>query len=58
MPETGCFKNTKQTGSETIFCLYKIDDVVKEMEKAGFKSIEIIEHSKEKNCFYIIGLKK
>jgi len=58
MADAECFKDTKQPGSETIFYLYKIDDVVKEMEKAGFKSIETIEHTKEKNCFYIIGLKK
>jgi hypothetical protein len=32
-------------------------DVVKEMEKIGFKAIETIEHTKEKKCYYVIGYK-
>jgi SAM-dependent methyltransferase len=58
MADADCFKNIKQPVNDTIFHLYKIGNVANEMEKAGFKNIETIEHTKEKNCFYIIGYKK
>ena len=48
----------KQSEGETIFYRHSIDDVVKEMGKIGFKTIETIEHTKEKKCYYVIGYKK
>lgn len=32
-------------------------DVVKKMEKTGFTAVETVEHSLEKNCYYILGYK-
>jgi len=58
MADAECFRDNKQFEGKTIFFRYSIGDVVKEMEKTGFKSIETIEHTKEKKCFYIIGYKK
>jgi SAM-dependent methyltransferase len=58
MADAGCLKDYKQPEGKTIFYLYSIADVVKEMEKAGFKSIETIEHTKEKKCYYITGYKR
>ena len=58
MADAECFKGIKQPEGETIFYLHSIDDVVKEMGKIGFKTIETIEHSIEKQCYYLIGYKK
>jgi len=58
MADAECFKDNKLFDGEAIFYLYFIGDVVKEMEKIGFEAIETIEHTKEKNCFYVIGYKK
>jgi ubiquinone/menaquinone biosynthesis C-methylase UbiE len=57
MADAEYFKDIKQSGSETIFYLHTINDVIKEMEKIGFKTIETIEHTKEKKCYYILGYK-
>jgi ubiquinone/menaquinone biosynthesis C-methylase UbiE len=57
MADAEYFKDNKQSEGETIFYLHSIGDVVKEMEKIGFKAIETIEHTKEKKCYYIIGYK-
>jgi len=57
MVDSEYFKGTKQVKNKNIFHLRSIGDVVTEMEKTGFKSVEIKEHSKEKNCYYIIGYK-
>jgi SAM-dependent methyltransferase len=53
MADAEYFKDYKQPRGKTIFYLHSIADVVKEMEKTGFKNIEITEHSKEKKCYYI-----
>jgi ubiquinone/menaquinone biosynthesis C-methylase UbiE len=58
MADAEYFRDNKQFEGETIFYLHSIVDVVKEMEKIGFKAIETIEHTKEKNCYYITGYKK
>jgi ubiquinone/menaquinone biosynthesis C-methylase UbiE len=58
MADSECFKDIKQPEGETIFYLHSIDDVVAEMRKIGFKTIETIEHTKEKKCYYIKGYKK
>jgi ubiquinone/menaquinone biosynthesis C-methylase UbiE len=58
MADAECFKDNKQPGSGTIFFRHRVVDVVKEMEKTGFKSFETIEHTKEKNCYYVTGYKK
>jgi SAM-dependent methyltransferase len=57
MADAVLFKDMRQTKGEPIFYLHSIVDVVKEMEKTGFAAVETVEHSKEKNCFYIIGYK-
>lgn len=57
MADSEFFKDTNQPENRNIFYLHSIGDIVKEMEKIGFKSIETIEHSKEKKCYYIIGYK-
>jgi len=57
MADAEYFKDNKQSEDETIFHLHSIGDVVKEMEKIGFRAIETIEHTKEKKCYYIIGYK-
>jgi len=58
MADAELFKDYKQPESERIFYLYSIGDVVKALEEIGFKTIETIEHTKEKKCYYIIGYKK
>ncbi len=58
MADGECFKDIKHSESETIFYLHNISDVVKEMGEIGFKTIETIEHSKEKKCYYIVGNKQ
>jgi SAM-dependent methyltransferase len=58
MADAENFKDNKQSEGETIFYLYSIVDVVKEMERIGFKTIKTLEHTKEKKCYYIIGYKK
>ena len=58
MADAEFFKDNIQSKGETIFYLHSIGDVVKEMWKTGFKTIETIEHTKEKKCYYIIGYKK
>jgi SAM-dependent methyltransferase len=57
MADAEYFKDTKQPEGNTIFYRHSIVDVVKEMEKTGYKTIETIEHTKEKKCYYIIGYK-
>ena len=57
MADAEYFKDNKQSEGETIFYLHSIGDVVKEMGKAGFNTIETIEHTIEKKCYYIIGYK-
>lgn len=57
MADAEYFKDIKQTVGKTIFHLHSIGDVVKEMEKIGFGTIEAIEHTKEKKCYYLIGHK-
>jgi len=58
MADAECFKDTGQTAAQTLFYRYGIDHVMKEMGQAGFRSIETIEHAKEKKCYYLIGYKK
>lgn len=58
MADAECFKDIKQSESKKIFYLYRVDEVVGEMVKAGFRSIETVEHTKEKKCYYITGYKK
>jgi ubiquinone/menaquinone biosynthesis C-methylase UbiE len=58
MADAEYFKDIKQFAGKTIFHPHSIDDVVKEMGKLGFKTIEAIEHTKEKKCYYLIGYKK
>jgi SAM-dependent methyltransferase len=58
MADAECFKDNKQSESETIFYLHNVSDVVKEMGELGFKTIETIEHTKEKKCYYIVGYKQ
>jgi len=57
MADAECFKDIKQSEGETIFYRHRVSDVIKEMGKTGFKTIEITEHTKEKKCYYIIGYK-
>ncbi len=57
MADASCFKDIRPTSGKTIFYLYGIDHVMKEMGQAGFRSIETIEHTKEKNCYYLVGYK-
>jgi len=57
MADAECFKDYKQPKGETIFYRYSIRDVVREMEELGFKSIDTIEHTQEKKCYYIVGYK-
>jgi ubiquinone/menaquinone biosynthesis C-methylase UbiE len=58
MADAEYFKDNKQLEGETIFYRHRIDDVVNEMGKTGFKNIEITEHTKEKKCYYLTGYKK
>lgn len=58
MADAEYFKVKKQSENESIFYLHSIGDVIKEMGKTGFKSIETTEHTKEKKCYYITGYKK
>jgi SAM-dependent methyltransferase len=58
MADAECFKDIEEPAGETIFYRHSIDDVIKEMGEIGFKSIETIEHTKEKKCYYLIGYKK
>jgi SAM-dependent methyltransferase len=58
MADAEYFRDNKQSEDETIFYLHSIGDVVKDMDKIGFKDIETIEHTKEKKCYYVIGYKK
>jgi len=57
MADSEYFKDIKPSEDETIFYLHSVGDVVKEMERTGFKAIETIEHTKEKKCYYIMGYK-
>ncbi len=57
MADSEYFKDNKQYEGEIIFYRHSIGDVVKEMEKTGYKAIETIEHTKEKKCYYVIGYK-
>jgi len=52
------FRSENQPDNGKLFYLRSTGEVIKEMEKAGFKAIETIEHSKEKKCYYITGYKK
>lgn len=58
MADAECFKDSKISEDEAVFCLHSIGDIVSEMEKTGFKNIETMEHPKEKKCYYITGYKK
>ncbi len=58
MADAEYFKDIKQFAGKTIFHQHSIDDVVKEMGKIGFKTIETIEHTKEKKCYYLLGYKE
>jgi len=58
MADAEYFKDIKQPADETIFYRHSIEDVLKEMGNIGFKSIETIEHTKERKCYYLIGYKK
>ena len=57
MADAECFKDNKQFDGQTIFFRHSIGDVVKAMEEIGFKSIETVEHTIEKKCYYIVGYK-
>lgn len=57
MADAEFFKDNKLFEGESIFNRHCIGDVVKEMEKTGFKDIEITEHTKLKKCYYVIGHK-
>jgi SAM-dependent methyltransferase len=58
MADAEYFKDSKLFEGDTIFYRHRIDDVVKEMDRIGFKTIDTIEHTKEKKCYYVIGYKK
>ncbi len=58
MADAEYFRDYKQPRGETIFYRHSIDDVIREMEETGFKTIEKTEHTKEKKCYYITGYKK
>jgi SAM-dependent methyltransferase len=58
MADALLFKDMPQTKGEPIFFLHRICDVVKEMENAGFTAVKTVEHTQEKNCYYILGYKK
>jgi len=55
MADAEYFKDIKQFAGKTIFHQHSVDDVVKEMGKIGFKTIETIEHTKEKKCYYLFN---
>lgn len=57
MADAGRFNDLKQPEGKPLFHLYRISEVIGEMEKAGFKDIETTEHSKEEKCYYITGYK-
>lgn len=57
MADAEYFKDIKRTVDNTIFYLHRIEDVITEMGKIGFRTIETIEHTKEKKCYYLIGYK-
>ena len=57
MADAECFKDNKQFDGQTVFFRHSIGDVVKAMEEIGFKSIETVEHTIEKKCYYIVGYK-
>ncbi len=57
MADSECFRDYKQPENRKIFFLHSIGEVTTEMEKAGFKTVETIEHSKEKKCYYLTGYK-
>jgi ubiquinone/menaquinone biosynthesis C-methylase UbiE len=58
MADAVLFKDMKPTKRKPIFFLHSVVDVVKEMGNAGFIAVETVEHSQEKNCYYILGYKK
>jgi len=58
MADAVIFKDIQPAKGKPIFFLHSVGEVVKEMEKTGFTAVEIMEHSLEKNCFYIIGHKE
>jgi SAM-dependent methyltransferase len=58
MADAVCLMDGRHSEEETVFTLHRVADVVKEMELTGFASVEITEHTKEKNCYYITGYKK
>jgi len=57
MADADRFKDVKMSEGKSIFRLYGITEVIGEMEKTGFKTIETKEHSKEEKCYYITGYK-
>jgi SAM-dependent methyltransferase len=58
MADAVYFKDTGKPESDPVFYRHRVVDVVAEMGKMGFVSVETIEHTKEKLCYYIIGYKK
>ncbi len=57
MADAEVFKNVKQLEIEGIFYSHTKEDVIKEMKEIGFTSMNTIEHTQEKQCYYIIGYK-
>ena len=57
MADSERFKDYKQPENNKIFFLHSVFGIVKEMKMTGFSSVETIEHTKEKMCYYIIGHK-
>lgn len=57
MADSVIFKDLSHAETENIFYSRSKDEVVDEMSKTGFTSIASIEHSKEKQCYYILGYK-
>ena len=57
MADAECFKDSEPSQNESVFCLHRIQDVIKTMRETGFTAIETIEHSREKRCYYLVGYK-
>ncbi len=57
MADAEYFKNLEQYEGSPVFYRHRIGDVMNTMTVTGFGSIETIEHSLEKKCYYLIGYK-
>jgi ubiquinone/menaquinone biosynthesis C-methylase UbiE len=57
MADAVVFKHVKQPEIEGIFYSHTKEDVIREMKDIGFTSMNTIEHTQEKQCYYIIGHK-